>query len=108
MVCEQELLDRVGGNCAFLSKLVKIFEEDYPNQIRILREAAAKADPEGLRSAGHTMKGVFANLAAPEALRLAAELEAMGKSGDLTRACACVRDLENELVLVIESLNSLV
>jgi PAS domain S-box-containing protein len=106
-VSADELLERINGDLGFLSELLDIFRRDYPHQIQAVRHAIASDDAPALQRIGHTMKGSLGNLAAPVGSGIAAELEAMGKSGDLTHAEGRTADLEAELVRVIEMLEGM-
>ncbi|HXB62830.1 MAG TPA: response regulator [Acidobacteriaceae bacterium] len=106
-VCTRELLERVDGDYSFLAELLELFRGDYPVLIQSAREAVSNGDAVVLQRAGHTLQGVLGNLAAPVALRIAGELEAMGKAGNLALAGAKVTELERELVHVLESLEGL-
>jgi two-component system, sensor histidine kinase and response regulator len=106
-VHKEELLERIDGDRIFLAELLEIFCGDYPGQIRSAREAALKGDGVALRRVGHALKGALGNLAAPIALRIATELESMGKGGDIAMADSRVTELEEELPRVIETLEGM-
>lgn len=102
-----ELLERIGGDRAFLSELLDLFREEYPGQIRAVREAANTGDSVTLQRISHTLKGALANLAAPVCSGLAAQLESMGRTGHMQSAVATVKELEQELTRVIEVLDGI-
>ena len=106
-VSVDELMERIDGDRTFLEELVVLFRADYPAQIRKGREAVVNDDALGLQRAAHALKGALRNLAAPIAGDLAAELEAMGKSGDLTFAASKTMELEAEVARVVEALEAL-
>ena len=106
-VSAEELMERINGDLGFLSELLDIFRRDYPQQIEAVRRAIAGDDAPELQRVGHTLKGSLSNLAAPVASRIAADLEAMGESGDLTRAVDRTADLEAELLRVAEMLEEI-
>lgn len=103
----EELLERIDGDRAFLSELLALFSTDYPAQIRMAREAVANNDPATLQKVGHALKGALGNLAAPTASRIASELEAMGRTGDMESAGSRVAELDEELILVMAALAGL-
>jgi CheY-like chemotaxis protein/HPt (histidine-containing phosphotransfer) domain-containing protein len=103
----EELLERVGGDLGFLSELAEIFRADYPKQIRVAQEALARSDAEGVKRAGHVLRGALANLAATDACALALKVEETGASGDLSHAGPAIARLEEELYRVTASLDSL-
>jgi two-component system sensor histidine kinase/response regulator len=106
-VSKEELLERIDGDRILLAELVELFREDYPGQIRTAQQAVMKADAAALQRVGHALRGALGNLAAPIASRIAGELESMGKSGDIALAGSRVRELEEELRRVVETLEGL-
>ena len=106
-VDEQELLERVDGDRAFIGELAEVFRGDYPQQIRVAREAIATSDAERLRRSSHALKGALSNLAAGQASGLARSLEAMGSAGKLTDATGALDDLESELKRVDRKLREI-
>jgi two-component system sensor histidine kinase/response regulator len=102
-----ELLERIDGDRVFLAELVELFRTDYPEQIRKSREAVVNDDALALQRAAHGLKGALKNLAAPIAADLAAELEAMGKSGDIAFAASKMMELEVEVVRAVDALEAL-
>jgi two-component system, sensor histidine kinase and response regulator len=106
-VCIEELLDRVDGDHSFLAELLELFRGDYPALIQDARGAVSHDDAAALQKAGHTLRGVLGNLAAPIALKIAAELESMGRTGNVASAGAKVTEMEQELVHVLKSLEDL-
>ena len=74
---------------------------------RIAWTSIASNDAPALERVGHALKGSLANLAAPTASKIAAELETMGKTGDLVHAAKKIGGLEAELVRVVEELEGM-
>jgi PAS domain S-box-containing protein len=99
------LLDGVGGDQSLLEELLQIFHEDWPGLMSEMREAVGERDPQRLRSAAHSLKGLVASLAADDAARAALRLETMGREADLTHAREALEDMERELQCVVEALN---
>jgi HPt (histidine-containing phosphotransfer) domain-containing protein len=87
--------------------LLELFRSDYPGQIKALRQAIATNDAPTLESVGHALKGSLANLAAPAASKIAAEIETMGRSGEIALAAKKTSDLEAELARVVELLDGM-
>jgi PAS domain S-box-containing protein len=106
-VSKHELLERIDGDLDLLSELLELFRSDYPAQLRVLRQAAADKDASTLQGVGHALKGSLANLAAPNASKIAAELETMGRSGELALAANKIGELETELGWVVEALEGM-
>jgi CheY-like chemotaxis protein len=106
-VDEQELLERVDGDRAFIGELAEVFRDDYPKQMKTAREAAVAGDAEKLRRVAHALKGALSNLAASHASGFALSLEAMGISGDLSHAALTLAQLEDELKRVDRKLQAI-
>jgi two-component system, sensor histidine kinase and response regulator len=102
-----ELLERLDGDRAFLAELTDVFRADYPGQISAIHEAILRDDALGVKQASHALKGALSNLAASQAREMAANLESLGASGDLSSAKIALEDLEKELTRTIESLDEL-
>jgi two-component system sensor histidine kinase/response regulator len=102
-----ELLERVDGDHAFLAELAEIFRQDYPRQLMAAREALSRQDSEAVAKASHALKGALANLAAGPASRIAQQLEANARTGDLTHAGPALQQLEEELGRVMIQLERL-
>lgn len=102
-----DLLERVEGDRAFLSKLLDLLREDYPNQIRMAQDAVRNGDFTALHLIGHTLKGILQSLDAPIAARLASELESMERLEDIALLESKVAELEQELIRVVEIIEGL-
>ena len=96
-VNEEELLQRVDGDRAFLAEIAEIFRGDYPKQIRILQESIEAGDRERTRHTAHALKGALSNLAAERATALATSLEGAGASANPADASRLLAELEKEL-----------
>jgi two-component system, sensor histidine kinase and response regulator len=103
----QELMERVDGDRALLAELAEIFRADYPRQILLAHEALAANDAAAVRRIGHSLKGALANLAAPNASGIAASVEAMGKSGDLSHLDVTLAEMQSAMGDVVSRLESL-
>ena len=102
-----ELLQRVDGDRDFLSDLISTFREEYPGQIQDAQQAIARRDAAGVERVGHALKGALGNLAASGASKFAAEIETMGKLGNLSLAEAKLAETENEVQRVLKALDAL-
>jgi two-component system, sensor histidine kinase and response regulator len=100
-------MERVDGDKSLLAELAEIFREDYPRQILLAQEALAINDAATVRRIGHSLKGALANLAAPNASGLAASVEAMGKSGDLSHLDAMLDEMQSAMGDVVYRLQTL-
>jgi two-component system, sensor histidine kinase and response regulator len=102
-----ELLQRIDGDRALLAELVEILREEYPGQLRNARESIARGDATAVERVGHSLRGAFENLSATRASGIAAELESIGRSGNLALAGPKLAELENEVHYVMETLEEL-
>ncbi len=99
-VNQRELLERVDGDLSFVTELAEIFRREHPAQMRVAQEAAAAGEAEKTRRAIHALKGSLANLAAPQALAIAASAEELARSGDFLGVRRMLARLEDELYRV--------
>jgi HPt (histidine-containing phosphotransfer) domain-containing protein len=101
-----ELLGRVENDCELLGDLIRIFKEDFPNHLLVLREAVKDRDGKGVAAAAHTLKGMFSNLAATQATVTVARLEQLGCQGDFTgidEVFAAFEDDANKFLPLLEA-----
>ena len=82
------------GTPDILIELIDLFLEDAPARLAAVRDAVARRDAEGLRSASHALKSSATNLGIRELAGLAARLESTGRSGDLTDAGTLADELD--------------
>ena len=99
-----ELMDRIGGDLAFLSELTDLFRTEYPKLLSDARQAFAEENADGMMRAAHALRGALANLAATGPSSSAAALEEIGRSGGLTMAEPILDRLEEELSNVLGTL----
>ncbi len=89
---EKTVLDRpafmsiVGGNMELVKELIDLYWESLPNQMTRLREALDAGDAKECRYWAHALKGMSLNLSARQTADIAAEMEQLGKSGDISPA----------------------
>jgi signal transduction histidine kinase/HPt (histidine-containing phosphotransfer) domain-containing protein len=92
-----QVLDDLAGDKALLEDIVALFLADAPVSIDQLRTAIATGDVNQTRETAHSLKGAVAALGATTACAIAAELEAMGHTGDLRGAVTVVQKLDDEI-----------
>jgi signal transduction histidine kinase/DNA-binding NarL/FixJ family response regulator len=88
------LLRTTGGNQKLAKSLTKSFLADAPKRLAALRSAIAAKDGAKLDTAAHALKGSVAIFGAQTAVTAARNLEAMGRSRNLSGADAQFRALE--------------
>ena len=102
-----QLLDRIDDDRALLAELVEIFRKEYPDNLQTAQRAIDAQKPAELHRVGHTLKGALGNLSAVDASALAAELETIGLSADLSGAQTVLDRLVPELANVMRALEAL-
>jgi HPt (histidine-containing phosphotransfer) domain-containing protein len=92
------------GGTELLEELRDLFLEETPVQLETLRYATGGADALSIERVAHTLKGTCGNMGATRMAAICAELEDVGRSGELERAPLVVDRLEAELKRVREEL----
>jgi two-component system, sensor histidine kinase and response regulator len=87
-----------------LTELIEIFLEDCPKRLQELDQAVKEGNASGVRQAAHSLKGMVAGFDASSAHGLAAEMEGLGKAGDLSKALGLLSSLQLEFSRVINCL----
>ncbi|MDN5697317.1 MAG: response regulator, partial [Rubrobacter sp.] len=95
------------GGPGIIAEIIGMFVEDAQARLESLREALSSGEPEALEHAAHALKGASGNVGARRVSRVAAELQEMGASGDLSDAPAKVEALQGELERARPELESL-
>ncbi|MDQ1333826.1 MAG: two-component system, sensor histidine kinase and response regulator, partial [Thermodesulfobacteriota bacterium] len=93
----EKALNEFQGDKALLMEVLKGFVLNVRGQIEIIQQALMAQDAERVRREAHSIKGGAANLRADELTRIAFELEAIGKSGELERGIETLKKLQKEL-----------
>jgi two-component system sensor histidine kinase/response regulator len=101
------LLEGVGGDKRLLEKLAKLFLADLPRLLTRIRTASKAGDGEELAKAAHALKGTIGNFGAARAVAAAAELERLGKAGELSSVEGAWAALETELSVAKRELERL-
>jgi len=91
-----ELLDRIGGDEAFLAELLAIFIEDTGKNVRRLMNRSEDDTRDSLMRLAHSIKGSSANTAAPAMRSAAAELEKAYRNGEDGRIPDLIETLVRE------------
>ena len=99
-----ERLREVGPE--FLREIATIYLDDAPARLAAVREAVRKQDPHAVATAAHAFKSGSGNIGATRVHDLCADLEAMGREGDLARAAETVAELEREAARVEQALRA--
>ena len=90
----------IGGDRDVLKEVVYVFlNEDYPEQLKRLRDGIGQHDARTVKAAAHSIKGAVRSLGGTAPGDIAFKLEEMGRNNDLTKAEAAVQELELEVKL---------
>jgi CheY-like chemotaxis protein len=79
-----------------LHELIELFLADVSSQMGALREAVGAGDALSMERIAHSLKGSCANMGAVGMQGMCAELEEMGRSGELAGAPGLIDRLEEE------------
>ena len=89
-----EVLERIGGDRAFLEELLKIYVEDYEEKSTLIREALVSQDFGSVQKLGHSLKGSSANLSLVFLQKASLDLELAGQNRNLELARCAFASLE--------------
>jgi len=79
----EDLLLRIQGNTRLLDKLIALFLDKTPQELKHLKRAVAQGEPEPIRAQAHKMKGYFANISAKQLEHMTTSLQEAAENGDL-------------------------
>ena len=101
----EELLARVEQDRDLMQDLLAMFREEYPRQRQVLQQALEAKDMEQIQAAGHTLKGMCANLAMPQTAQAAALVETAAKTQNGETLSGAVTALDQAAARVWEVLD---
>lgn len=107
LIDEKKVLDGLGGDRDLMAEVLRLFIDDSARLFREMHTAVARRNAEAIRQVAHALKGSIANLSSGSARELAAELEQLGKRGELEGAAELVERLEHELTLLQQAAEQL-
>ncbi len=102
---KQTLLQEVDGNLELLKKMIDIFNHKGPEQIELVKTAVANQDTEDLYQTAHKLKGIFGDFYAHNGMRIAQELERMGREDNLKNIDEVLKNVEDEFARLTKALN---
>jgi two-component system, sensor histidine kinase and response regulator len=94
------------GKPGILNRLIEMFLDDTPPKLAALQEAVAQEEAKALEQVAHALMGSSASLGALHMASICEELEAFGRSGDLTQAPGLLSQLEAEFDRVRDALTA--
>ena len=87
-----------GGDSELHREAAGIFlEQDYPEQIEIIKDGIKRKDAPAVKAAAHSVKGAARSLGGLVLGDMAFRLEEVGRNGDLTNAGGLVEQMEIEV-----------
>ena len=95
---------RLGGDAELARQLARAYIGQADRLSSAVRAAVAARDPEAIRRAAHAMKGSAANFDATPTVSAAAELERIGRAGDLAQVEEVFVRLEAESARLVAAL----
>ena len=93
------------GQPDMLRRVFELYLESTPSVLADIRSAVDKKNPLAIAESAHTLKSSSATLGATDLVQLCNELEAIGRSGDPSRACELVAGIEQTFPRVCAALN---
>lgn len=92
----EEVLERLGGDEAFLKELLNMYDEEFQAKYQELEKAIQERDFKNIREAGHYLKGASANLSLPGLRAASFKMEQAGQAQDLEAARQALLTLKKE------------
>lgn len=103
-----ELLERLSGDEAISHHVLKKFVEGVETDLAKLNEELSRGDPEAIREAAHSLKGMSLNVAANDLGELAHKVEIAARESDLAAAALPMHEIEQQFVRVKQYIADLV
>ncbi len=97
-------LARLGGDPSLLYEVVKIFVDQAPHHLQVLRLALAQGDAEAVERTAHSLKGELGYLGVSRASQRARELEELGGKHELEKAAEIFMAFDREISALLESM----
>ena len=91
---QDDLLQRLEGDEALLTAIVKRFIDDQRTQMDALRAAFERSDKSEAFRLAHSIKGAAASVAAEQMAELGALMQQLGQAGNLEGASSLLPELE--------------
>jgi HPt (histidine-containing phosphotransfer) domain-containing protein len=90
-------LDRVGGDEELLKEVAQLYLTEYPGLVDQIRDAVASSDADALLRSAHMLKGSLGTLGAEASMKLALNLEMMGRARRLDGSGEALLQLQQAL-----------
>lgn len=93
----EELLARMDGDMALLSRIISMFLTETPKKLVAIRAAIDSGDAARLARLAHALKGSIGNFCSATATSAALRLETLGRQADLSAAPRAFEELEKAI-----------
>ncbi|NOZ08584.1 MAG: response regulator [FCB group bacterium] len=100
------LLERLGGDEAFLKEMMVLFLTETPQQIKSIELALEEQEADKTRKIAHALKGASANIGATAVSDAAKELEYAAREDDLSSAQELFAGLQKKFQQLKEALQT--
>jgi HPt (histidine-containing phosphotransfer) domain-containing protein len=100
-------LERVGGDTELLQEVARLFLDDCPNSMAMIRSAIKANDAKALERAAHNLTGAVANFGAEATVHAALRLEEIGRAGRMDQVETAFQTLEAALARLTPELTAL-
>jgi HPt (histidine-containing phosphotransfer) domain-containing protein len=92
----EELVDRCMGNLDFAERILRKYQDRFPEDVEQLRRLAESGDATQLAATAHRLKGAAANIGAPRLTAAFAEIESLGRNNELAQIPTHLQRLQPE------------
>ena len=103
-----KIWQRTDDDPQLLTNIVRLFREEYPPLLEVMKCAIGNGDGPALQQAAHKVKGSVVIFGARGAIDAAEQVEALGQCGSLGEAFSAVSNLESRIDEVVAALEGLV
>lgn len=93
---EEDMMARLGNDHDLVREILTQFLKEAPQRIKQLKQAVQKEDLSKIHVSAHTIKGLAANISAPDLARAALELEKRAKDNNLAGVLSAIPQLEEQ------------
>ncbi len=101
-------LERMDNDHALLSEVITLFFEEAPRLLGIIKDSVDAKDAHAVERAAHSLKGAASSFSAEGVVGAARELEAQGRSDDLSQAGETLVRLQTGTVQLMEELKAFI
>lgn len=100
------LLESMGGDVNLAREVVDVFLADHARLMTEIRQAVEAADPQRIARSAHALKGALGYFTEDGPRTLAAQLEQIGRGGQIAAAPESFDALERETDNLVSSLRA--